>query len=288
MKIHYLGFLTKKHDNSWIFCSNPNIVAITENNALFLNTESIQQIISVTGAYINQYCPKATRFEFDARNTLAEIEQSKIFSIKRVTKNKSSGNWVYNPRYAKNYAMQKATQKEREKLRKQKVKEHKRLIELQKSARKKQRLINKAQHDYNDNALKLIFSRRLAYLYDLSELTDPYSLMAKTVLSDGPAQGILLVNINSLDGDIATTEWPFSLKIDGIHDNITSKGWYIIKGELQIDDIQHKNEQGLPQSVFFLENAIQCEMERCQEANDLEKVIRHKYDLPDWEPNGNN
>lgn len=296
--IHYVGFLHNQGYANYGGCRRLYIGAITENENLFINGDSILALIQTAGRYVRRFCPEASQFEFlsNKSSTLdgedTEDGSTMLFRA-TATVDRKAGSWTYDPDNAENGVLKrKIAQVEKEKQELQQREAEKVAAENMEVLRKQQEQ-HKAKQDRIEQDLMASADyaqlqdaslyQRVAYLHGVDQIDNPATMAAASLIANEAIAATVFVQVTDVEDKHALAEWPSSVDLVGNLKEIRKEGWYVISGSLDAKE-DKMDAKGLLIPSFSVERVTACKKEYCDESKDILGLVRQRYKTPNWTP----
>lgn len=271
LKIHYVGYLKSDYSKKfkkytkWHGCDPFIVSAVTENEKLFLDNETIEKLIHKAGKYTEIFCPKASEMSFFGTKSPLKVSKTStddpnLLYGTTLKKDAKSGEWIFYPDEAINNV------KSRENLR----------------LENKRWKWGDAASDYK-LLEKAGVPERLAYLHGIESLDNATAMTAASLIIDKPVDVSVFLKVSSVYNKAIIADWPIKITLTGASKKIKKKGWYIVSGSLSVDSSKRNFNKPLS-AILDVKQATACEKEQCKEINDAVFLVRKRHSFPDWSP----
>ena len=276
LKVHYVGYLRSDYSEKfkkytkWHGCDPFVVSAVTENEKIFLNDETIEKLIHKAGKYTEIFCPKASEISFFG--TKSPLKASNIDSLQTsaddttflygttLKKDTKSDEWIFYPNEAVNNV---------------KLRENLRLEN------------NRWKWGITASDYKMLekadIPERLAYLHGVESLDNATAMTAASLIDEKPVDVSIFLKVSSVYNKAIIADWPIKITLTKAENKIIKKGWYIVSGSLSADSSKKNLNKSLS-AILDVRQVTACEKEQCKEINNAVFLVRKRHSSPDWLP----
>jgi hypothetical protein len=283
-RIHYLLRAPYSWSGHWDTRS-PALVAVTENQELFRQLETIRTtVFSALGA-LDQVQPKTPNVSFiavrDVPQGLIKNDRDSWLYESNISRNWSTKSWQFNPQNANNYLFIHEAQVAEQKRAADRQRQYEEQNKRQQAGYEAQAQLQQfAQLKAESSDAKYVQSRLLA---DVSYVPASGGSYARLV-AGGKAAYSQIVHIVGKEDGRWETDYPYESQLDIVGPNLKpEKGWFLAKGDVTLDPVKRDGED-LPLTLVAVTYLQACSEDGCTDLRDPLKIMRMRLGDDSWTP----
>jgi hypothetical protein len=283
-RVHYLLRASHSWGGYWDTRS-PALVAVTENQELFRQLETIQTTVLSALNALDQIQPKTPNVNFiavrDVQQGVYKNDRQNWLYEANISRGWGTKGWQFNPQNANNYLFmheaQVAAQKRAADQQRQYEEQNKR---EQAGYQAQTQLQQFAQLKTQNRDSKYIQTQLLA---DVSYAPTSGGGYARLV-AGGKAKYSQIVHINGKTNGRWETDYPYESQLDIVGPNLKPEtGWFLAKGEVTLDPVKRDRED-LPLTLVAVTYLQACAEDGCTDLRDPLKIMRMQLGDDNWTP----
>lgn len=283
-RIHYLLRASYSWSGYWDTRS-PALVAVTENQELFRQLETIKTTVFSALNALDQVQPKTSSVNFIAVRDLSQgllknDRDSWLYEI-NINRSWSTKGWQFNPQNANNYLFMHEAQVAERQRAAERQRQFDEQLKLQQAGYQAQTQLEQfARLKTESRDFKKIQSRMLT---DVS-----YSPMSgggyARLVAGGKADYSQIVHISGTTDGRWETDYPYESQLDMVGPNLKpEKGWFLAKGIVTLDPVK-RDDEDLPLTLVAVSYLQACADEGCSDLRDPLKIMRMQLGDDSWTP----
>ena len=282
--IHYLLRASYSWSGYWDTRS-PALVAVTENQELFRQLETIKTTVFSALTALDQVQPKTPNVNFiavrDVPQGLVKNDRDSWLYETSISRNWSTKSWQFNPQNANNYLFVHEAQVAEQKRAADRQREYEEQNKRQQAGYQAQTQLQQfAQLKTESSDAKYIQSRLLA---DVSYAPTSGGGYARLVAGGKAAYSQIVHIVGKTDGRWET-DYPYESQLDMVGPNLKpEKGWFLAKGEVTVDPVKRDSED-LPLTLVAVSYLQACTEDGCTDLRDPLKIMRMQLGDDSWTP----
>jgi hypothetical protein len=282
--IHYLLRASYSWSGYWDTRS-PALVAVTENQELFRQLETIKTTVFTALSALDQVQPKTPNVSFiavrDVPQGLVKNDRDSWLYESNINRNWSSKSWQFNPQNANNYLFMHEAQVAEQQRAADRQRQYEEQRKLEQAGYQAQTQLQQfAQLKTESSDAKYIQSRLLT---DVSYAPTSGGGYARLVAGGKAAYSQIVHIVGKTDGRWET-DYPYESQLDVVGPNLKpEKGWFLAKGEVTLDPVKRDSED-LPLTLVAVTYLQACAEDGCTDLRDPLKIMRMQLGDDSWTP----
>lgn len=282
--IHYLLRASYSWSGYWDTRS-PALVALTENQELFRQLETIKTTVFTALGALDQIQPKTQNVSFigvrDVPQGLLKNDRDSWFYEINISRNWNTKSWQFNPQNANNYLFRHEAQAAEEKRVADRQRQYEEQRKLEQAGYQAQTQLQQfAQLKSESSDANYIRSRLLS---DVSYAPTSGGSYARLV-AGGKAAYSQIVHIVGKTDERWETDYPYESQLNIVGHNLKpEKGWFLAKGEVTVDPVKRDSED-LPLTLVAVTHLQACTEDGCTDLRDPLKIMRMQLGDDNWTP----
>lgn len=283
-RVHFLLRASYSWSGYWDTRS-PTLVAVTENQELFRQLETIKTTVFSALSALDQVQPKTPNVNFIAVRDLAQglvkNERDSWLYETNINRSWSSKTWQFNPQNANNYLFMHEAQVAEQKRAADRQRQYEEQSKREQAGYQAQTQLQQfAQLKTESSDSKYIQSRLLT---DVSYAPTSGGGYARLVAGGKAAYSQLVHIVGKTDGRWET-DYPYESQLDMAGPNLKpEKGWFLAKGEVTLDPVKRDSED-LPLTLVAVAYLQACAEDGCTDLRDPLKIMRMQLGDDSWTP----
>lgn len=267
--------------------SSPTLIAVTENQNVFRQLDSIRNAVMFGTERLDNVAPKVASVDFFAVNDwqrgVMNNEQSAWLYTANVTRNWRSKAWEFNPQTARNYWFSnqaKNTEQQRLVDQQRLSEEQSQRVKAAVRAQQQLQLFERLQNDSRDP------KKSYAWIFQDANYSPTSGGSYGRLLAGGTADFTQVVHIRGDSGGLWLIDYPYEALLDASRGDLGAKiGWFLLKGKVSLDLSKH-DAADLPVTRIVGTRMRACNLDGCADLRDPLNLVREQFDDPNWTPEG--
>ncbi|WP_426153171.1 hypothetical protein [Pseudomonas sp. DC3000-4b1] len=264
---------------------SPAVVAVTENQELFRQFESIEPTVFTALGALDKIQPKTSSVNFiavrDVPQGLIKNDRDAWLYEAPISRNWRSKSWQFNPQNASNYVFMHEAQLVEQKRAADRQRQYEEQNRREQAGYQAQRQLEQfAKLKTESRDPKYIRSRLLA---DVSYAPVSGGRYAR-LLAGGKAEYSQIVHIVGKKGEGWETDYPYESQLNMVGAGLKPEnGWFLAKGEVTLDPVKRDGED-LPLTLVAVAYLQACTESGCTDLRDPLKIMRMQLGDDSWTP----